>query len=374
VQAPVTTTVETGVPSQARGATAEEVADLARWVSRGERPLILAGAMFTQVSHASLVSRLNGAAGIPALAMESPRGINDPALGAFAQVLARADRILLLGRGPDYCLGFAEAPVVDAACRFAQVEPERALIKRARRVLGKRLRRTLQADPGLTADALAHALAGREALPEWLDEVRAALSHRPPEWLQLAGDSEHGVHPAHACRAVHEFLEHRPDAILVADGGEFGQWAQACISTPRRIINGPSGAIGAGLSFAAGARLASPGAVVVAMLGDGTAGFHLAEFDTALRADAPFVAVIGNDARWNAEHQIQLRDYGPDRTVGCELLPTRYDRVVAAMGGHGEYVERAEELPGALERAKASGLPACVNVRLDGKAAPLIRL
>jgi acetolactate synthase-1/2/3 large subunit len=110
------------------------------------------------------------------------------------------------------------------------------------------------------------------------------------------------------------------------------------------------------------------------MLGDGTVGFHLAEFDTALRAGAPFVAVIGNDACWNAEHQIQLRDYGAERTVGCELLPTRYDRVVAAMGGHGEYVEHAAELPAALERAVDSGLPACVNIRLDGQPAPVIRM
>ena len=109
------------------------------------------------------------------------------------------------------------------------------------------------------------------------------------------------------------------------------------------------------------------------MLGDGTAGFHLAELDTALRAGAPYVAVVGNDARWNAEHQIQLRDYGPDRLVGCDLLPTRYDRVATALGGHGEHVERAADLAPALERAAASGLPACVNVGLDGLAAPVVR-
>ena len=56
-------------------------------------------------------------------------------------------------------------------------------------------------------------------------------------------------------------------------------------------------------------------------MGDGTFGFHCAEIDTAVRYGLPFLAVVGNDARWNAEYQIQLRDYGRDRLIGCELLP-----------------------------------------------------
>jgi acetolactate synthase-1/2/3 large subunit len=59
---------------------------------------------------------------------------------------------------------------------------------------------------------------------------------------------------------------------------------------------------------------------------------------------------------------------------GCELLPVRYDQVVTALGGHGEYVERASDLPAAIERALASGKPACVNVMIESTAAPALRL
>src|SRR5262249_47502082 len=69
-------------------------------------------------------------------------------------------------------------------------------------------------------------------------------------------------------------------------------------------------------------------------------------------------------------HQLQLQHYGAARTVGCELSPTRYDLATTALGGHGEHVERPEDLGAALERALASGLPACVNVMIDGIAAP----
>ncbi len=82
------------------------------------------------------------------------------------------------------------------------------------------------------------------------------------------------------------------------------------------------------------------------------------------------ITVIGNDARWNAEHQLQLQHYGADRTVGCELAASRYDLLAAGLGAHGEHVERAQDLEPALDRALRAGLPAVVNVAIEGLAAP----
>jgi len=59
--------------------------------------------------------------------------------------------------------------------------------------------------------------------------------------------------------------------------------------------------------------------------------------------------------------------------VGCQLMPSRYDRLVEALGGHGECVERPEELAPALARAIESGRPACVNVAIEGVAAPIFK-
>jgi len=84
------------------------------------------------------------------------------------------------------------------------------------------------------------------------------------------------------------------------------------------------------------------------------------------------VMVIGNDLRWNAEHQIQLRDYGEGRLSGCDLTAARYDLAAQAIGAHGEFVTEAAELRPALERAVASGRPACVNVMIEGLPAPVV--
>jgi acetolactate synthase-1/2/3 large subunit len=315
--------------------------------------------------------RLEAATRIPLAGMESPRGLNEPALGALAEMLPQADLVLLLGKALDFGIKFGRPPVIAPGCRFVHVDPDPAILERTSREVGARLAAGAVADAATAAGTLAE-LAAKRTWPKsgWFDEVRAAIDHRPAAWATVASKGEGRVHPVEVCRAVQRVLDRHADAVLISDGGEFGQWAQACLKAHRRVTNGPAGAIGAAVPFAVAARLAFPGVPVVAMSGDGSVGFHLAEFDTAVRRGAPFVAVVGNDARWNAEHQIQIRAYGAERAVGCELLPTRYDLVAAALGGHGEHVTRAADLDAALDRAVAAARPACVNVAIEGLAAP----
>lgn len=305
----------------------EPVREILETLRAARRPVIIAGPARMRDD----AQGLEEASGVPVIGMESPRGVNDPSLGKLADVLKQADAVLLLGKRADFTLNFGKA--FAEGCRVLSAERFRAAER-------------------LGADG-------------WRDEVRAALAYRPPAWREIRSSN----HPVAVCREVQRLLDH-PDAILVCDGGEFGQWAQACLAAPRRVINGPAGSIGAALPFAAAAQLAAPGARVVAMLGDGTFGFHMAEVDTAVRYRLNYLAVIGNDATWNAEYQIQLRAYGAARAHGCELLPTHYGAVAAAMGAHGEDVAGFEGLAPALARAAAAGKPACVNVMIERVAAP----
>ncbi len=307
-------------------------------LAAARQPLILTGPMLMTPRKRQRMRELEDLTGIPVIGMESPRGTSDPSLGRLAQVLAKADVVLLLGKRLDFTLKFGEA--FAPGCKVLQAPPNLA---------GWTQRRWRKSG--------------------WRDEVRAALAYRPPEWKALESAPGAPLHPVPLCREVQKLLE-APDAVLVSDGGEFGQWAQACLEAPARIINGPAGAIGSALPFAAAAKLARPDATVVAMLGDGTFGFHMSEIDTALRCGLDYIAVIGNDATWNAEYQIQLRAYGKARAKGCELLPTRYGAVAAAMGAHGEDVLSASELNPALARAAAADKPAVVNVMIERQPAP----
>ncbi|QGZ65101.1 thiamine pyrophosphate-binding protein [Paraburkholderia acidisoli] len=344
-------------------------------LAQASRPLILVGPACMGQAGRAHTEALAAASGIPVIGMESPRGINDPALGAFAEVLAKADCVMLLGKRMDFTLAFGQSPAFSPDCRFVQIDPEAQEIARTRRAVGQRLIGSAVADsfPALDALAVACRASGHRCDERWTRDVQAAVAWRPEQWGKASSSMEKRVHPVQALAPFQAWLDSHPDAVLISDGGEFGQWAQACLHAPHRVINGVAGAIGAALPFAVAARVVHPDAPIVAVMGDGTFGFHSAEMDTAVRYGLPFVAVVGNDARWNAEYQIQLRSYGAERLIGCELLPARYDRVTEAFGGVGAFVEHPEALQDAIEQAHAAQRakqPACVNIMIEGLAAP----
>ena len=309
---------------------------------------------------------------VPVIGMESPRGINDPGLGAFAEILSEADLVVLIGKPLDFTLRFGEA--LSPSCKWIVIDPDAALIARAAKATGERLLLSAVADAQVAIETLTERSATTRAKPSaWREHVSDVLAYEPPQWKSVRAKTPDRVHPVEMCKAIGNFIEKHPGATFVSDGGEIGQWAQALVKTDRRMINGVAGTIGVSLPFAIAAQLARPEHPVVAVMGDGTFGFHMAEFDTAVRYGLPIIAVVGNDARWNAEYQIQLRQYGAERAKNCDLLPSRYDRVAEALGGFGALVSTAADLPDALDRAYLSRRPACINVMIESVAAPIIR-
>jgi acetolactate synthase-1/2/3 large subunit len=328
-------------------------------LAEASRPLILTGPALGRGVGRAAVERLVAVTGAPALAIESPRGINDPWLRGATARLGEADLVLLLGKPLDYSLRFGQAFARD--CRVVALD--------AGPPAAEGVTLAVTADPAAAALRLA-AVAATRAWPAtpWHAQVESTRRAWPADWREASRSARTPLHPLRVCAALAPHVE--AGAVLVADGGEFGQWVQAGLEPRERLINGLSGSIGSALPMAIAARLAFPDRPVLAVMGDGTFGFHAFELDTALRCQAPIVVVVGNDARWNAEHTLQLRHYGAERAVGCTLLPTRYDRVAEALGGHGELVERAADLEPALVRALGAGRPALVNVMIEGLPAP----
>jgi acetolactate synthase-1/2/3 large subunit len=341
-------------------------------LAQARRPLIVVGPSLAGERGQAARTALAVASGIAVLCMESPRGINDPGLGAVAEVLAEADLVVLIGKKLDFTMRFGRAPAFANSCRFIQIDPDPLALERAARACGNPERIILSAIADSLAAVAQLTNCATNVLARdtgWGAEVEAACRYRPPAWDTAIGGAG-PLKPTEVGRAVQRVVDSAAETVLVVDGGEFGQWSQACINAARRLINGPAGSIGSAIPFALAAKLACPKATVIAMLGDGTFGFHMAEFDTAVRHALPIVAIVGNDACWNAEHQIQINSYGRGRAIGCELLPTRYDQAVAGLGGHGELVTCSAELVPALERALTVQKPACVNVLVERLAAP----
>jgi acetolactate synthase I/II/III large subunit len=340
-------------------------------LATAKRPLVIGAPVLATRAGRDLLRRIETTLSIPACLSEGPRGFNDASLGAYADVAKRADMVLLLGKALDFTLKFGGAPFA-SDCRFIAIDPDGAILDRAARSRGLAfgcIADTYPAAEALIARGAGRGLGGRG----WLANARSCFDDRPAEWADLASKTQGLLHPAEVFRTLQPFLDRDPDSILIADGGEFAQWGQSILRNDRRMINGVAGSIGSSLPMASGARVVERTAPVFVVLGDGTFGFHMSEIETAVRLNLPYVAIVGTDSRWNAEYNLQVRDYGPNRTHGCELNPTRYDLVATALGGHGELVTRADDLPSAIERSLASGKPAVVNVMIESIPSPVIR-
>ena len=157
------------------------------------------------------------------------------------------------------------------------------------------------------------------------------------------------------------------DAVVVCDGGDFVSYAGRHVPVHEPgcwLDSGPYGCLGTGMGYAMAARLAHPDRQVVALLGDGAAGFSLMDVDTLVRHQLPVVMVVGNNGIWGLEKHPMRMLYGYD--VAADLQPgCRYDQVVTALGGAGETVSDPAEVGPALDRAFASGVPYLVNVLTD---------
>ncbi|ATX67991.1 thiamine pyrophosphate-binding protein [Roseinatronobacter bogoriensis subsp. barguzinensis] len=342
------------------------------FMNTAQRPLVLVGPAMARTRTGGALAQLESALNAPVICMESPRGLRDPSLGALIDLTRNADRILLLGKSADFTTGFLGKDMGAPDARFAIIAPEEAELARARARIGNRLDVAAQAD---ALPALRRIVSCATHAPDraaWLAEAKQALALR----ADLPADTATHLHPIQVGAAIEAQLARAPGSVLICDGGEFGQWMQAIRHDGPRVINGVSGAIGAGPAYAIAASIACPDVPVIAAMGDGTAGFLLAEYETAAREGARFTAVIGNDNLWNAEHQIQIREFGADRTHGCTLSSqARYDLSASALGGFGVYVDANDPaaLQGALDQAQASGLPACVNVRIVPAPAPVVQ-
>lgn len=206
-------------------------------------------------------------------------------------------------------------------------------------------------------------------------------SHRDHEgWIARLGDAERAaraaartqmessaapISPSRVFGELNTRLER--DAVVICDGGDFASYAGKYLDvyTPGCWLDtGPYGCLGNGLGYTIAARLVHPGRQVVALLGDGAAGFSLMDVDTLVRHRLPAVLVVGNNGIWGLEKHPMRAIYGWD--VACDLQPQcRYDEVVRALGGDGELVTDPDQVGPALDRALASPLPYLVNVVTD---------
>ena len=278
---------------------------------------------------------------------------------ARGAALSGADVAIVVGVPMDFRLGFGAA--------FGE-DTELVVLDRAEpiRAHPREVAAELYGGIGATLDALREGTAGLEsATGTWIGELRAIEDERRAAEQAELLDDRAPLHPMRIYGELDQVLDR--NAIVIGDGGDFVSYAGKMINSYEPgcwLDPGPYGCLGSGTGYALAAKLAHPDRQVVLLLGDGAFGFSGLEFDTLARHSVNVVGVMGNNGIWGLEKHPMEFLYG--YSVAADLQPElRYDRVVEALGGHGEFVERPSDLRGALDRAFSAGKPALVNVLQD---------
>ncbi|WP_159948410.1 thiamine pyrophosphate-binding protein [Rhizobium sp. 18065] len=128
-----------------------------------------------------------------------------------------------------------------------------------------------------------------------------------------------------------------------------------------------SGSMGYGLPAAVAAKHLFPEREVICFAGDGCFMMHGQEFATAIRYNLPIITLVINNGIYGTIRMHQEREY-PGRVSATDLTNPDFAALARAYGGHGETVETTEEFAPAFERARASGKPAIIEIKLDPEA------
>lgn len=342
-----------------------QVQQMFEMLRAAQKPVIVAGTQVYWDDASAALRELTDATGIPVYTNGGGRGtlpMNHPHCfkASRGKALKEADVVVLIGTPLDFRLKYGQGWNKDA--KLIQIENDADELNHNRTA-----DLALCADARLVLEALSEGLQGLR-YDNWLEKVRELerpFDEEQAVWMALP---DVPINHFRMGSAINDFID--DNTIVIGDGGDI---VSACakvidLSLPGQWLDpGPLGCLGVGAPFAIAAKFLHPEKRVLIINGDGAFGLNGFEFDTAIRFNLPIVSIVGNDAGWG---QIRLpiqNMMGEDRAFATHLALTHYEKVVEALGGYGEFVENPDDILGALERAFASGKPACVNVVIDPK-------
>ena len=334
-----------------------------------QRPVVVAGSgVWWSQAHEELQAFVEKS-GMPVFTRNNGRGaVSDRhplCFGASAlSGLFKADVALIVGTQFTYTLASGKFP---PELKIIRVDIDPTAIGNNRGI-----------DVGITGDAknvLKQLIDGIDpgSYNDWIETLQKSKKKRDEKNRPFMESDKVPIHPLRVCNELKNIIDE--DTIVCIDGGDiavFGSMTLPTYAAGQHLANGASsfGCLGVGIPFGLAAKLARPDKKVLVLCGDGSFGLNAMEFCTALRHDLPIVCVISNDGCWGMIKHGMEHVYGADRMVGCDLPPRNYEKIVEALGGYGERVEQPLEIGPAIERAFASGKPACVNVLTDPTVSP----
>ncbi|MCJ8518447.1 acetolactate synthase-1/2/3 large subunit [Pseudorhizobium tarimense] len=216
-------------------------------------------------------------------------------------------------------------------------------------------------------------------------EFASALKHLNPPAAPLRAERRSAMHDAYLkwstppktgpgavqMGPIMEWLDAntKDDTIFTNGAGNYATWVHRFHRFRKFNTQAAptSGSMGYGLPAAVAAKQLFPEREVICFAGDGCFMMHGQEFVTAVRYNLPIITVLVNNGTYGTIRMHQEREY-PGRVSATDLVNPDFVAFAKAYGGHGELVEKTEDFAPAFERARASGKPAIIEVKLDSEA------
>lgn len=346
----------------------EAVKRAAEIINNAQNPLILGGSGIALSDCGAELQQFIKTTGIPHILLASGRGYapEDDGLslwpGGLVGVLAAssmADVVIALGVRFNWLLmfgqGFPQAKVVRVDIDAAEMD------------------RNCQVEVGMSGDlkmtlGQLNELVDKRDHTAWSQTISAVYTEAIAGEIAARDAVSSPIHPQRMVELVRQAAG--DDCIYIGDGGDTCYFAMVGLKAtgPSGVYGaagGQFGCLGTGIPMGIAAKAAQPDKNVVVISGDGSTGLNLMEIDTAVRHNIPITCVVNNDQAWGMIKHGQEVCYGDDRVFGSSLGVVRYDLVAQGLGGHGEFVEKDEDVIPAIKRAMASGKPAVVNIMTD---------
>ena len=205
---------------------------------------------------------------------------------------------------------------------------------------------------------------------EWVESSLSDLEQEEPDDLMM--------HPLRLALEVQSLMNQND--WLVIDGGNTHFWSEIAVNMAGAqgkelagiLHPGSFSMLGVGVSFGLAAKLNHPKDRVVVISGDGAFLSGGLSIEAAFQENVPITVVIDNNGGLTTISQQQERLFADERHVATDFRDIPFHTMFEGMGGHGELVEKPEDLKAALERALSSGKTACVNVRTRSAISPIV--
>ena len=349
-----------------------QIAAIHELLRRANRPMIVAGGSGWSADAAADLQRFSSEFNLPVAVTFRRQDYMDNRVSTYvgdlgvgsnpklAERLRDADFLLILGSrfGDIATGGYKLVTSADTGRTIVHVHPDPDL---PGQVLHTDLTVTARA-----ADALALLANSRSNVnPVWTDWTQAAradyLAWQVP--VETPGKVK--------MEAVVGWLsDNLPGDVIVTNGaGNYGAWLHRYFQFKQygTQVAPTSGSMGYGFPAAIAAKLEYPDKTVVCLAGDGCFQMTLNEMSTAKQYGTAVITVVANNGLYGSIRLHQEHEY-PERVSGTDLVNPDFVALARAYGGHGELVENTSDFPDAFERARRSGLPAVIELRLDPEA------